>query len=99
MPQTFWHKRNTVILKFVWITRQNKNLNTLIFLSTCKQSVYKQLAFRWQILKQLSGLNHLSLSNNKNYRSKFFLCNKHKIPGKPKIHKNSAVSKALMGKT
>ena len=33
-----------------------------------KQPVYKQLALGWQIAKQLSGLNPLSLSNNKNCR-------------------------------
>ena len=32
-----------------------------------KQTVYKQLAFGWQIAKQLSGPNPFSLSNNKNY--------------------------------
>ena len=31
-----------------------------------KQPVYKQLALGWQIVKQLSGLKPLSLSNNKN---------------------------------
>ena len=35
-----------------------------------KQPAYKQLALRWQFAKQLSGLNSLSLSNNKNYRLK-----------------------------
>ena len=30
-----------------------------------KQPVYKQLAFGWQIVKQLSVFNPLSLSNNK----------------------------------
>ena len=29
------------------------------------QPVYKQLALGWQIAKQLSGLNPLSLGNNK----------------------------------
>ena len=33
-----------------------------------KQPVYKQLALRWQIVKQLSGHNHLSLNNSKSYR-------------------------------
>ena len=33
-----------------------------------KQPVYKQLALEWQITKQLSGLNPISLSNNKNCR-------------------------------
>ena len=33
-----------------------------------KQPVYKQPGFGWQIAKQLSGFNPLSLSNNKNYR-------------------------------
>ena len=31
-----------------------------------KQPVYKQLALQWKIVKQLSGLNPVSLSNNKN---------------------------------
>ena len=31
---------------------------------------YKQLALAWQIAKQLSGLNPLSLSNNKSYSLK-----------------------------
>ena len=35
-----------------------------------KQPVYKQLVLGWQIAKQLSGLNPLSLSNNKNCRLK-----------------------------
>ena len=35
-----------------------------------KPSVYKQLALAWKIAKQLSGLNPLSLSNNKNYSLK-----------------------------
>ena len=32
------------------------------------QPVYKQLALEWQIAKQGSGLNPLSLNDNKNYR-------------------------------
>ena len=32
-----------------------------------KQRVHKQLALGWRIVKQLSELNPLSLSNNKNY--------------------------------
>ena len=66
-----------------------------------KQPVYKQLALRWQISKQLSGLNPYSLSNNKNFISKkveFFLCNKLKITVKPTIHHNSADTKALLRK-
>ena len=71
-----------------------------------KQPVYKQLALGWQITKQFSGPNPLSLSNNKNYRLKkkifeFFLCslfNKRKIAVKPTIHQNSASSKAFIGK-
>ena len=35
-----------------------------------KQLVYKQLAHRWQIAKQLLGLKTFSLNNNKNYRLK-----------------------------
>ena len=41
---------------------------TLSFLY--KQPVYKQLAPGWQIADQLSGLNPVSLRNNKNYRFK-----------------------------
>ena len=37
-----------------------------IYLFFYKQPVCKKLAFRWQISKQRSGLNALSLSNNKN---------------------------------
>ena len=32
-----------------------------------KQPIYKQLALEYQIAKQLSGLNPLSLRTNKNY--------------------------------
>ena len=39
----------------------------LLHLVFYEQPVYKQLALAWQITKQLSGLNPLSLSNNKNY--------------------------------
>ena len=42
----------------------------LLHLVFYKQPVYKQLALTWQIAKQLSGLNPLSLSNNKNYSLK-----------------------------
>ena len=35
-----------------------------------KQPVYEQLALGWKIAKQLSGINPLLLSNNKNYRLK-----------------------------
>ena len=51
--------------------------------------------------KQLSGINPLSLSNNKNYRLnkvEFFLCNKYKVVVERIIHGNSVVSKALLGK-
>ena len=33
-----------------------------------RKLVYKQLALGWQIAKELSGLNILSLSNNENHR-------------------------------
>ena len=61
-----------------------------------------KLAFGWQVAKELSGLNSLSLSNNKNYRlrkSGGFLCNKRKKAVKFTIHQDSAVSKALLGKS
>ena len=35
-----------------------------------KQPIFKQLAIGWEIFKQFSGLNPISLSNNKNYRLK-----------------------------
>ena len=38
----------------------------LVHLVFYKQPVYEQLALAWPIAKQLSGLNPLSLSNNKN---------------------------------
>ena len=59
---------------------------------------YKQLALGGKIVKQISWLNPLSLSNNKNYRlnkSGVFPC---QIAVKPTIHQSSAVSKALLGK-
>ena len=64
-----------------------------------KQLVCKQLALAWQIVKQFSGLNPLSLSNNKNYRlnkNGVFLCNKHRIAVKPTLLQNSAVSKTFL---
>ena len=42
----------------------------MLYLVFYKQPVYKQLTLPWQITKQLSGLNPLSLSNNKNYSLK-----------------------------
>ena len=33
-----------------------------------QQLFYEQLALGWQIAKQVSGLNPLSLSNNKSYK-------------------------------
>ena len=39
----------------------------LLHLAFHKQAVYKQIALACQIAKQLSVLNPLSLSNNKNY--------------------------------
>ena len=35
-----------------------------------KQPVYRQLTLGWKFANQLSRLNPLSLSNNKNYRLK-----------------------------
>ena len=46
----------------------NQKSITLIFFY--QQLVYKQPALRWQIAKQLSGLKHFLVSNNKNYRLK-----------------------------
>ena len=64
-----------------------------------EQPVHKQLVLEWQIAKQLSGLNLLSLSNNENYRLKKsgVFHKKRKIAVKPTINQNLAVSKALLG--
>ena len=45
-------------------------MTAITFIFFYKQPVYKQLALGWQIAKQLSGLNPLSLSNNKKYELK-----------------------------
>ena len=42
----------------------------LLHLVCYRQPDYKQLALAWQIAKQLSGLNPLSVSNNENYNLK-----------------------------
>ena len=65
------------------------------------QLVYKQPALKWQIAKQLSGLNPLSLTNNKNYlqikeKGWGLLCNKHKIAAKQTITQNLAVSSKVL---
>ena len=41
-----------------------------LYITYTFQPVIKQLAFGWQIAKQLSRLNPFSLNNNKNYRLK-----------------------------
>ena len=68
-----------------------------------KQPVYNQLSLGWEIAKQLSELNPLLISNNKNYRlkksSEFFPCNKRKIAVKLTEHQNSAVSKEKLLKS
>ena len=54
-----------------------------------------------QLVLALSGLNPLSLRNNKNSKLKksgVFPCNKRKIAAKPTINQNLAVSEALSGK-
>ena len=65
--QKFWFVhlmfKHSKLAKF-----KTRELLTLIFFH--KQPVYKQLVLGWQIAKQLSGLNTLSLSNSKNYRLK-----------------------------
>ena len=62
---------SSVISYEQWVEQFSKSENSLgelhlFFFSFDKQSVYKQLALGWQIAKQLSWLNPLSLSNNKN---------------------------------
>ena len=64
--------------------------------------VYKLLGLGWQIANKLSGLNLFSLCSNQNYnyrKVEFPLCNKHKIAVKWALHKNPAISKALLGKS
>ena len=64
--------------KYIYIKKSSTFANLLmekpgidlLHLVFYKQPVYKQLALAWQIAKQLSGLNPLSLSNNKNYSLK-----------------------------
>ena len=68
--------------------KKPKYIYTLTFL--------KQLALEWQIAKQLSGLNVLSVSNNKNHRLKksfSFVTNIKQLLGQ-QYTKNSAASKA-----
>ena len=58
-----------IVQKHVTVTISKTNESQL-HLFCKKRQVYKQLALGWQIAKQLSGLNPLSISNNKNYRLK-----------------------------
>ena len=65
-----------------------------------KQPVYKQLALRWQIGKQLSGLNPFPLSNRKTTderKVELFLFSKRKVAVKLAVHHNSAISNASLG--
>ena len=63
------------ILLFISYFLNISELHFLIYCSWCwlvcfffyKQPVFKKPALEWQIAEQLSGLNLLSLSNNKNY--------------------------------
>ena len=56
------------------VTNRNSSSNSQMFFKVhlffYNQPVYKQLALAWQIVKQLSGFNPISLGNNKNYRLK-----------------------------
>ena len=75
------------------------HVHLMSYTSLYKQLFYKYLALRWQIAKQLSGLNPFLLSNIKYCRLKkaeFFFCNKCEIAVKRTIHKNSEVLKALL---
>ena len=65
---TNYHIPNYLLSYRSYLFPTEKRKNTLIFFIS--KPVYKQLAFGWQIAMQLSGLNLLSLSNNKNYRLK-----------------------------
>ena len=67
----------------------NRKFNILFF---NEQQVCNQLTLGWQTAKKISGLNPLSVSNNKNYalqKSKVFLDNKRKVAVKPIIQENS----------
>ena len=52
-----------------YLLKQNTKLLSFMHY-TYKQPVYKQLVHERQIAKKISGINPLSLSNNKNYRLK-----------------------------
>ena len=66
----FLHLKNTFTLKksstFANLLMEKSGIDLVFY----KQPVYNQLTLAWQIAKQLSGLNPLSLSNNKNYSLK-----------------------------
>ena len=65
----------------------------------CNLADSKQLVFRWQIAKQFSGLNPLSLSNNKTYRFKksgIFFLKQTKNDVKRTIYQNWTVSKRII---
>ena len=57
------------IFTFAYLLME-KSGTDLLHLVFYKQPVDKQLALSWQIANQLSELNPLSLSNNKNYSLK-----------------------------
>ena len=70
---TYLHLKNIFSLKksstFANLLMEKPGI-VLLHIVFYKQPVYKQLALAWQIAKKLSGLNPLSLSNNKNYSLK-----------------------------
>ena len=67
MKNLFASKKSSTSANLL-IEKPGTDLLHLVFFY--KQPVYEQLALTWKIAKQLSGLNPLSLSNNKNYRLK-----------------------------
>ena len=69
MKNTFALKKSSTFANLL-IEKPGIDLVHLVFFIFYIAPVYKQVALAWKIAKQLSGLNLLSLSNNKNYRLK-----------------------------
>ena len=71
---TYLHIKNIFELKkfstFANLLIEKPGIDLLDLAFVIRKAVYKQLALAWKIAKQLSGLNVLSLSNNKNCRLK-----------------------------
>ena len=68
--QIYGYNNNLNVFEEDWrgcILYETDPRNLQIRLFYFKQPVYEQLALRWQIAQQFSGLNSLSLNSNENY--------------------------------